>query len=92
MSQYRYQLPGGSGTGVAQRWLQAAIAAIVGTGLLVLAFFFAVFAAIMLGLLVTGIAIRWWWVTRKLRRAAREEERVMEGEYRVIERNSDDRR
>jgi uncharacterized membrane protein YphA (DoxX/SURF4 family) len=93
MMQYRYhyQLPG-HGSSVAQRWLQTAIAAIAGAALLVLGFFFAVFAAIVLATLVAGIALRGWWIVRKARRAASERERVMEGEYRVVDRESGDRR
>lgn len=70
----------------AKRWLQAVLAAIVGTGLLVLAFFFAVFALIAAALLIAVIAGRWWWLSRRVQRAAPESDTVVEGEYRVVDR------
>lgn len=80
------QLPPVGHDSPAKRWLQTALAALVGTGLLVLAFFFAVFALIAAALLVAVFAGRWWWLSRRARRAARDSDNVVEGEYRVVER------
>jgi len=96
MTQYTLP-PGHQAAGPARRWLQTALAAIVGTGLLVLAFFFAMFAVIAATLLVGVVALRWWWLVRAARRRAAASDTVVEGEYRVIERqpgagNPDDRR
>lgn len=79
------QLPPAGHDSPAKRWLQTALAALVGTGLLVLAFFFAVFALIAAALLVAVLAGRWWWLSRRARRAARDSDNVVEGEYRVVE-------
>lgn len=89
MTQYTLP-PGRQSASPARRWLQTALAAIVGTGLLVLAFFFAMFALIAATLLVGIVAVRWWWLVRAARRRAAAEETVVEGEYRVIERPSND--
>jgi Flp pilus assembly protein TadB len=85
-----YQLPPAGHESPAKRWLQTAVAAVAATGLLVLAFFFAVFALVAAVLLIAVVAARWWWLTRRLRRAAREADTVVEGEYRVVERGSRD--
>jgi hypothetical protein len=71
----------------AKRWLQTAIAAVLGTGLLILAFFFAVFAVAAAALLVSVLAARWWWISRRARGAAKDSEAVVEGEYRVVQRD-----
>ncbi len=47
---------------------RTALAAVAGTGLLVLAFFFAMFALMAAALLVGVIAVRWWWLVRAARR------------------------
>lgn len=87
-----HQLPPSGHDSPAKRWLQTALAAIVATGLLVLAFFFAVFALVAAALLVAVLAARWWWVLRRVRRAAeaqrRETDTVVEGEYRVVDRDA----
>ena len=86
-----YQLPPAGQANAAKRWLQTALAAVAGTALLVLAFFFALFALAAIAVLVAVLGARWWWMTRKARRAAREaHDDVVEGEYRVVERNGKD--
>jgi uncharacterized iron-regulated membrane protein len=81
-----YRLPPADQRNPAMRWLQAAIAAVAGTALLVLAFFFALFALAAIAILIAVLAGRWWWMTRKARRTARAGDDVVEGEYRVVER------
>lgn len=81
-----YQLrPAGTAT-PAKRWLQTAVAAVVGTGLLIVSFFFALFALAALALTVAVLAARWWWLLRKARRRTDQANGVVEGEYRVVER------
>ena len=84
-----YQLPPDGGASPARRWLQTALAAVLATGLLVLAFFFAVFALIAAGLLVAVLAARWWWLVRRARKNAQASDTVVEGEYRVVERDTE---
>ncbi len=85
-----HRLPPADRTHAAQRWLQTALAAVAGTALLVLAFFFALFALAAIAALVAVLGARWWWATRKVRRAAHDADDVVEGEYRVVERNGKD--
>jgi len=73
-----------------QRWLKTALAAVAGTALLVLGFFFALFALAAAGLLIAVLGLRWWWIARKVRRTAGTAEGVVEGEYRVVERENDE--
>ncbi|HEY9446985.1 MAG TPA: hypothetical protein VIQ62_07910 [Burkholderiales bacterium] len=82
--------PGHRAASPARRWLQTALAAVAGTGVLVLAFFFAMFALMAAALLVGVVAVRWWWLVRAARRRAPPEDTVVEGEYRVIEHQSSD--
>lgn len=77
------------------RWLKTAVAALVGAGLLVLGFFFALFALAAGALVVTAVLIRWWWIARKLRRSRTTgqtaAETVVEGEFVVVEREGEPR-
>lgn len=89
----RYQLPpAGHAGSPARRWLQTAIAAVAGVALLVLGFFFALFAIAAALLLVAVVAARFWWIARRFRaHAARGRptyaDTVVEGEYQVVERD-----
>ena len=65
-------------------WLQQAALAVVGLTLIVVAFFFITVALIAGALLAIAIALRWWWVVRRLRKNA-EKTGPLEGEYVVIE-------
>jgi hypothetical protein len=81
-----HRLPPADQGNLAIRWLQTAIAAVAGTALLVLAFLFALFALAAIAILIAVLAGRWWWMTREARRAARAGDDVVEGQYRVVER------
>ena len=72
-------------------WLQQAVLAIVGVAVIVVAFFFVTVALIAGALLAIGIALRWWWVVRRLRKASANSG-PLEGEYVVIERADNDTR
>ena len=65
--------------------------AIVGVTVIVVAFFFVTVALIAGALLAIGIALRWWWVVRRLRKASANSG-PLEGEYVVIERADSDMR
>lgn len=68
-------------------WLQRIALALTAATLALIAFFF-VTVALAAGALLAGvIAVRWWWLTRRLR-AARNATGPIEGEYRVIARSS----
>ena len=86
-----YQLPPAGSGGRTARWLQAVIAAVAGTILAVLGFFFALFALAAVALVVAVLGLRWWWLVRKVRSTQRAAEGVVEGEYRVIEREDENR-
>ena len=65
-------------------WLQQAALTVVGLTLIVVAFFFITVALIAGALLAIGIALRWWWVVRRLRKTS-EKSGPLEGEFVVIE-------
>ncbi|MBI4195336.1 MAG: hypothetical protein HY526_09685 [Betaproteobacteria bacterium] len=67
-------------------FLEKILYAIVGAVVLVTAFFFLTVAIIAGAFLALAIIARWWWISRKLRRAARDE--TLEGQYTVVERSS----
>jgi hypothetical protein len=69
-------------------WWRNAVLAAVGLAVLVLAFFFLAVAVVTGALLAATIALRWWWITRRLRQRA-ERNAVLDGEYRIIERRTD---
>lgn len=71
-----------------QNWLQRFIVLILAATLGVLAFFFLTIALIAGAVLASVIAVRWWWVTRKLKPQAADQ--TFEGEYTVIEHASID--
>jgi predicted PurR-regulated permease PerM len=70
-------------------WLQQLALTVVGVAVIVVAFFFVTVALIVGVLLAIGIALRWWWVVRRLRKASANSE-SLEGEYVVIERADSD--
>ncbi|HSQ02421.1 MAG TPA: hypothetical protein VLN59_00210 [Burkholderiales bacterium] len=66
-------------------WLRTALVTVAGIAILVLAFFFLAIAVVTGAVLAAGIGVRWWWLTRRVRRQAQRNS-VLEGEYQVIER------
>jgi hypothetical protein len=67
----------------AQNLLQRILGAVLGIALFVAAF---IFTSVILAVAASVALVVWawlWWRTRELRRAAREEGSVIEGEYRV---------
>lgn len=66
-----------------QNWLQRVILFVLAATIAVLAFFFLTVALIAGAVLASIIAVRWWWITRKLRPEAVDQ--AFEGEYTVIE-------
>jgi hypothetical protein len=67
-----------------RNWLQRAALAALGITAIALAFFFITIALVAGALLALSIAVRWWWMTRRIR-AARKAAGPLEGEYVVIE-------
>jgi len=63
-------------------WLERILAAIVTLALLVLGFSFLAAALVAGGILAAVILGRWWWFTRKLRRARDQD--IVEGEYTIV--------
>jgi hypothetical protein len=78
----RNALPGSRSRG--KRWLQTAVLAVAGITLAFLAFFFIAVALVAGACLALGIAVRWWWLMRRLRAKAKATG-PLEGEYAVIE-------
>jgi len=70
-------------------WLQQVALTVVGVAVIVVALFFVTVALIAGALLAIGIALRWWWVVRRLRKA-NAKAGPLEGEYVVIERAESD--
>jgi membrane protein implicated in regulation of membrane protease activity len=73
-------LPGPRG----RSWLQTAILAVLGITLAVVAFFFVAIALVAGACLALVLAVRWWWIVRRLR-AANKTAGPLEGDYVVIE-------
>jgi hypothetical protein len=73
-------------------WLQRAIVSVLGVALAVLAFFFITIVLVLLIGVALVIGLRWWWVTRSLRRSRAEATAPLEGEYERVERDSDEPR
>jgi hypothetical protein len=71
-------------------WLQRAALAIFAVSAAIIAFFFITIALVCGALLALVIAVRWWWVMRRVR-AARKASGPLEGEYVVVERSDRDR-
>jgi hypothetical protein len=82
-------LPGPRARGKA--WLQKTIIVVLGISLAVVAFFFIAIALVAGACLALGVAVRWWWVMRRLS-AAHKAAGPLEGQYAVIEESRDDRR
>lgn len=66
-----------------QNWLQRVILFVMASTIAVLAFFFLTVALIAGAALASIIAVRWWWITRKIRPEAVDQ--TFEGEFTVIE-------
>ena len=77
-----HTLPGPRSRG--RSLLRTAVLALLGVTLAVLAFFFIAIALVAGACLALGIALRWWWVMRRLRAQGRAAG-PLEGEYAVIE-------
>ena len=69
-------------------WLQRAMFATLGLLVLVAGFFFLTVALVAGAILALVIAIRVWWVMRRLRAQARAAS-PLEGEYTVVDRTED---
>jgi hypothetical protein len=68
-------------------WLTRAVLAVLGVVLAVVAFFFITAALVAGAFIALGIALRWWWVMRRLRAAAKASA-PLEGEFRILEEHS----
>ncbi|HEY0336177.1 MAG TPA: hypothetical protein VGC70_02470 [Burkholderiales bacterium] len=66
-----------------RNWAQRALWTLAGASVLVLAFLFITVALIAGSLLAIGIALRWWWIVRRLR-AAHKAAAPLEAEYTVV--------
>ena len=67
-------------------WLARVAFAAVGLAVAVLAFFFLAIALMVGAVLALVLAVRWWWIVRKVR-AARAAAGPIEGDYVVVERD-----
>ena len=65
-------------------WLQRIADTLTAAALAVMAFFFVTIALVAGAVLLGVIAVRWWWLMRRIR-AARDAAAPIEGEYRVIQ-------
>lgn len=71
-------------------WLGKLAYAVVAAALFVLAFFFLTVALVAGAIVALVLLGRFWWLSRKLRRAR--EESALEGEFTVVERRESVRR
>lgn len=71
-------------------WLQRAALTALGLAVIVLAFFFLTIALVAGVLLAAVIAVRFWWIMRKMR-AAQKASAPLEGEYSVTDRADADK-
>jgi hypothetical protein len=69
-------------------WAQRALLTLVGATVLVVGFFFITVALIAGSVLAIAIALRWWWIVRRLR-AAHRAHGPLEAEYRVVDHDAD---
>ena len=67
-------------------WLARAAFAVLGVAIAVLAFFFLAVAMVVGAVIALVIAVRWWWLVRKVK-AARAASGPIEGEYTVVDRD-----
>jgi hypothetical protein len=65
-------------------WSQRVLLTLLGAALVMFAFFFITVALIAGSVLAAGIALRWWWIVRRLR-AAQKASAPLDGEYTVLE-------
>lgn len=72
-------------------WLQRALFTVLGAAVIVLAFFFLTIALVAGASLAIVIAVRFWWVLRRVR-AAQHASAPLEGEYTVVKRPGLDER
>jgi hypothetical protein len=72
-------------------WLKRAAFAVLGVAFAAVAFFFITVALVAGAFLALVIALRWWWMMRRLR-AAQKSAGPLEGEYTVIDGANDSRR
>jgi hypothetical protein len=68
----------------APTWPQRLGLTLLAAVVLTLAFLFVTLAVVVGSVLAIGIALRWWWIARRLR-AAHKATAPLEGEYRVLE-------
>ena len=67
-------------------WLGRAAFAVLGLAIVALAFFFLAIAVVVGSVIALVIAVRWWWLVRKLK-AKRAASGPLEGEYTVLDRD-----
>jgi hypothetical protein len=73
-------------------WLQRAVFGVLGVAVAVLAFFFITIVLVLLTGVALVIGLRWWWITRRLRRSRADATAPLEGEFVRVERDSDESR
>jgi uncharacterized membrane protein len=71
-------------------WLERIVYTIGGLAVVVMGFFFLTVAFIVGALLALAIIARVWWIARKVKRAQNRD--IVEGEYKVVERDYDRQR
>jgi membrane protein implicated in regulation of membrane protease activity len=81
----------GGGSNWLQRVLVTSVLAVLGAALLVLMVFFLTVALAAGAILAAIIALRLWWVGRRVR-AQRRRDEPLEGEYRVVHRDDEQHR
>ncbi|MGZ5127734.1 MAG: hypothetical protein ACXWCY_19145 [Burkholderiales bacterium] len=65
-------------------WPQRVLLTLLGAAFVMSALFFITVAFIAGGVLALGLALRWWWIMRRLR-AAQKASAPLEGQYTVLE-------
>ena len=68
-------------------WLQRAIFVAVGAVVAVAAFFFLAVALAAGAFIALGLAVRWWWMLRRIRARAKASQAI-DGEYTVVDRQT----
>jgi len=74
-------------TGMPLNWLERLLVFLASVFLVVLGFFFLTVALVAGALIASAVIVRWWWISRKLRRARDRDRDVLEGEYEVVNRS-----
>ena len=69
-------------------WLERLLVFLASVFLVVLVFLVLTVALVAGALIASAVIVRWWWLSRKLRRARAQE--TLEGEYEIVERSGPD--